>query len=246
MASTGHASSIHYSRIHDILRRSDNAVDICATFVLLWLARASNISSQQALDSHLDHFYNTVEGTRQYASHINEILDEHDIGSFIEVCQVLRTELTREESLYLLELGAGVAMLEGDISVAANHIFRLLVDLFGLDLETFKQLFLRATNRIFPEPGDPSSPLWWEFEEQSDPNQQPFYQKFHGDSLSRTEALKILGLDPEATPAEIKTAYQRLVQHYHPDRHGPLDPESAEKARHAYRLVRRAWEVLKG
>ena len=36
--------------------------------------------------------------------------------------------------------------------------------------------------------------------------------------MNRTEALRILGLDEDATPEDIKTAYKETAQILHPDR----------------------------
>ncbi|MGL9732685.1 MAG: J domain-containing protein [Wolbachia sp.] len=41
-----------------------------------------------------------------------------------------------------------------------------------------------------------------------------------GDSLSTDEALKILGLNPEASKNEINKAYQNLMKLVHPDKGG--------------------------
>ncbi|MCL1941568.1 MAG: DnaJ domain-containing protein, partial [Synergistaceae bacterium] len=43
----------------------------------------------------------------------------------------------------------------------------------------------------------------------------------------------ILGLNPGATPTEIKAAFRRLVKFYHPDRDGSHDAEMMYKEIHA-------------
>ncbi|MEE4190615.1 MAG: DnaJ domain-containing protein, partial [Halieaceae bacterium] len=49
---------------------------------------------------------------------------------------------------------------------------------------------------------------------------------------------KILGVEPEAEKADIKTTYRRLARKYHPD----LNP--GEEAEASFKEVAEAWEVL--
>ena len=49
----------------------------------------------------------------------------------------------------------------------------------------------------------------------------------------------ILGLQPEASPGEIKSAFRRLVKLYHPDQDQSLDAEMR------YREIQAAYEALK-
>ena len=53
--------------------------------------------------------------------------------------------------------------------------------------------------------------------------------------MTRDKALSILGLDANATPADIKSAYRRLARANHPDKMG-----SAE----LFKLVQEAYETL--
>jgi DnaJ-class molecular chaperone len=46
------------------------------------------------------------------------------------------------------------------------------------------------------------------------------YANLSGDNMSRDEALKILGLNPEASQNEINKAYQSLMKLVHPDKGG--------------------------
>lgn len=239
-------STSEVSQIQPLLQRADNSVDVCVTFLLLWMAAASDIKDNQALQNHLDKFHDSMEGTRDYADSILAIIRSDDISSFVAVCETLQRELNQEESWYLIDLAIGIAMLEGKITIAANHIFRCLLDLFGLSLDEFKKRFLRASNTIFPEPGDPSSLLWWEFDQDhSEPKDSAFYLNAHYDSINELQARNILGVGINADAAEIKKAYRRLAQHYHPDRYDSLDQQASEKAQHAFRLVVDAYEVLK-
>jgi len=54
----------------------------------------------------------------------------------------------------------------------------------------------------------------------------------------------LLGVPPEATADDIRSAYRTLVQLFHPDRLAHLKPESRAFAENSLREVNRAYEVL--
>ena len=56
--------------------------------------------------------------------------------------------------------------------------------------------------------------------------------------MTRVEALRILGLEPDATPTEVKRAYRQLVKTVHPDKNPAPD------ARHLFQLVQEAYEFI--
>jgi curved DNA-binding protein CbpA len=54
------------------------------------------------------------------------------------------------------------------------------------------------------------------------------------------EARRLLGLGEAATLAEIKSAYRRLAQHHHPDKHGGDESngnENMKRLNRAYKLL---------
>ncbi|MBL4602087.1 MAG: J domain-containing protein [Emcibacteraceae bacterium] len=63
----------------------------------------------------------------------------------------------------------------------------------------------------------------------------------YGKEERRTDALEILDLDNDATTADIKASYRRMVKLYHPDTNMG-DAESAIK----FQQVKAAYEVLTG
>ncbi|MDE0041985.1 MAG: DnaJ domain-containing protein [Candidatus Poribacteria bacterium] len=56
--------------------------------------------------------------------------------------------------------------------------------------------------------------------------------------MTRAEALRILGLEPGATPTEARKAHRQLVKTVHPDKNP--DPN----ARHLFHLVQEAYELM--
>lgn len=55
--------------------------------------------------------------------------------------------------------------------------------------------------------------------------------------LERQQALRVLGLPPNATPEQIKRRYRTLAKRYHPDRGG--DQREMQRIIAAYELLRK-------
>jgi DnaJ-domain-containing protein 1 len=56
---------------------------------------------------------------------------------------------------------------------------------------------------------------------------------------------EVLEVDPEASPAQIRAAYQRLVRQYHPDRTAQLAPELQELAEKRTKEINAAYQTLR-
>ncbi len=61
--------------------------------------------------------------------------------------------------------------------------------------------------------------------------------------MNRTEALRALGLDEDATPEDIKTAYKETVQILHPDRFAS-NPKLQERATEQFKNLQEAYDYL--
>lgn len=64
-----------------------------------------------------------------------------------------------------------------------------------------------------------------------------------GNSVSA--AYKTLGISPEATNEELKTAYRNLVKKYHPDRYATQSQEAQAQAAEMFKQVQDAYEKIK-
>ena len=61
--------------------------------------------------------------------------------------------------------------------------------------------------------------------------------------MNRTEALNILGLDDDASAADIKSAYRECVQILHPDRF-PNNKKLQDRATEQFKRLQDAYEYL--
>lgn len=60
---------------------------------------------------------------------------------------------------------------------------------------------------------------WWKAQKDSDEGLDPFFTE-DTEISSRSKALQVLGLDEDASEADIKHAYKKLMQKVHPDHEG--------------------------
>ena len=66
----------------------------------------------------------------------------------------------------------------------------------------------------------------------------------HGKTL-KNDPFEILGISREATPAEIKAAYRRESQRYHPDKVAHLGEEFQNLAKKKFIEIQKAYEALR-
>ena len=59
----------------------------------------------------------------------------------------------------------------------------------------------------------------------------------------RARHLALLGVPPDATAAEVRAAWRKLMLRWHPDRH-PGDPEAQRAAHERAREINEAWAAL--
>lgn len=235
------ALSAMTAKIDPLLAKSEHAVDICVVFALLWIAAGDGVlkSEKQSFIQQKLPAAGDAISTKQ----LLEIITSNDTDSFIKVFSVLAKQLSEPEKHFLLELAIGVAAADGELSTTENHILRFFADLLGFDALRLKVLFKIISGRELVEPGDPSSLRWW--------RQQITGTDGAGRSgtvaespLSREDACHLLGVPENASPEEIKKAYKRRMQNYHPDRYESLGSEAKKIAQQTFIRIREAYEVL--
>lgn len=229
-------------KLATLLGRSGRQKDICEAFALLWIAAASaaDLKTWTILNGHLA----AIPGAMECADTLRAIIAADDLDSFLLASRVLHRELEAAEKDRFLNQAIGVALANQQLTTSANHILRLYSDLLGLGRDYLDTAYREYAGVDFPEPGDPSSVLWWEAQQQSSSDHHQNYVNSPGRRFSRAEAYAVLGLEKEAPSAEIKRAYRRLVQNYHPDRYQTLGSDARELAERKFLRVQQAYEVL--
>ena len=137
-------------------------------------------------------------------------------------------------------------MADGRLRPTENHILRLLADVLGVSIASFKTLYESVTTQPLPDPSDLSSPEAWSGQRSHTKKKKKrgSSKSTSGTSQARTKLLDILGLTDEATQDDIRAAYRRLAQIHHPDRFSSLGAEAVESATKNFQQISQAYQAL--
>jgi len=213
-------------------------VDTSVAYLLFWLVVNSDQPKQLNSNEKLKKYLATLTLEKETLQVLLNLARQQKIDDLIAVCQILKQELSGDEKVFLLQMAVVIASGSEKITPSANHILRFLLDLLALDLSLLVDLYHKETQHKLTEPEDLSSPYWWFKTEQQSLAQSTNW-------VDRAGALEILGLESEATTSDIKRAYRRMVQLYHPDRHAKGGQPSIDAAQKKFLRVQKAYEVLK-
>jgi DnaJ-domain-containing protein 1 len=218
----------------------DRPVDTCVAYVLLWLVVCSETAS---IDNNktLKKYLATLSLQKQTLQELTVLVKQQQDRDLIQVFDILQSELQDDEKMFLLQIAIAVSTDSHAVSTCANHVLRFLADFLSLGEALLMEQFKAATKQNLPQPEDLSSPDCWG-------DRESFEQLVDSDSsseLSRSQALRILELEENATETEVKLAYRRQVQIHHPDRFESEGDASAEVAERKFLLIQRAYEALK-
>jgi uncharacterized tellurite resistance protein B-like protein len=232
----------------DELCGASQGVDVSVTLGLLWMA-ACDGSITPNEQKKIAKYYNSAPGNEVFQNSIFRkkalaALKDEDSDVLEKMCDVLKKDLNIDEQQYFFRLLIDIASAEDAISVSKNYILRFFLDLFEIESDYLSKEYLSVTGELLPELGDPSSPLWWDYEDSVKTGSFETMARYR-ENLSEAQARHILGLSNTAIAKDIKMAYRRLAQHYHPDRHEGLDDTKRKKLEQSFLLVQQAYEVLK-
>lgn len=68
---------------------------------------------------------------------------------------------------------------------------------------------------------------------------------FQDNSAAVAGAYRTLGVTPEASDSEVKSAYKRLALRFHPDRYASAGQEDQHKAEEQFKKVNEAYQLIK-
>ena len=120
-----------------------------------------------------------------------------------------------------------------------RHILDLLFEVASADnqLSAEEELLLLEAEDIFGIAG----PAFTSFRTQKEREHRAHRHTHH---TSKSEYLRIMGLDVSSGPTEIKAKYRQLVMQYHPDRVHHLGPQFRSEAEKHMKTINVAYEAL--
>lgn len=223
-------------RLRSLIEASPNQVGLAGMTLLAWLAAADG-----GLDAGERHHLRELARANQNEEFFGRVLPLAEVGSIEDLqlaCEILRTFLKPTQRRLFLELAIGVALGDGLLSAAENHVLRFFSDLVGVPMREFDELFRAHAGKAFPSPGDPSSMNWW----RTRPGQRSSSPS--AGARSRSGPRAVLGVTDDATMEEIKRAFYRLAMVHHPDRFHELGPVAVAEAERQFKQLAAAYEDL--
>lgn len=228
--------------ILSLMRRSENQLHLCVSFILLWIASSDGELHEHERDFLFKHMESVNKDTY---SELKVIIDRQDIGSFIVVCGAINSALDESLKESLLMISISIAIADNRLAISEIQILHLLADLVGYSPVRLQVLYKGMTGVDFPSPGDPGSVAWWQSKQKKKRKSNNERQQSRSHSgVSRDEAFVILGLNISATQDDIRRAYKRLVQAHHPDRFSALGPDAADAAHAMFVRIQQAYKML--
>lgn len=230
--------------MHRLLADDANAIDVSVSYALLWLSVVGgNIDPEQ--QHFLDDYLTNVTQCIQHREVFFQMLADNDQQALALACKVLGKKLSAEEKQYFLEQAINLTAFKETLTISENYALRFFADLLHLDAAHLAETYRRLTQRNLNQPGDPSRIDWWEGVDYSQLlTPEEIVARFTETRLTAQQACQVLGVSSGANDDEIKQAYRRLTQQFHPDREA-LSETDPEVARTMFSLVRLAYELLK-
>lgn len=231
-----------------LLIRSQNELGTSVLLVLAWLAACdgtidkAEVAKLRVISEASDHGQDLEE--------ILSIAHRRNLDALQLAAEIIVEAFRDKQAELFMEMAIGVAVADGYLLPAENHIVRFLSDLLGLTAQELDTLFSRVTGRPIPRPSDPSSAYWWQARDDAKRTGGERTESATGstsgrvDDSRRVEALATLGLEEGAAFEEIKAAYRRLVSVHHPDRFAALGKEATAAATATFQRIQSAYDYL--
>ena len=223
-----------FSKFEVMLLTQRNPLGVCVLLVLGWIA--SSDGTIEPIEA--DHLKKIAidSGHAELVGPILAVLRARDMDALQLACEFVGQHFRGTKAYLFINLAIGMALANGRLRPAENHVLRFLADLIGISPEALRHAFAEVTGQPLPEPADPSRASFWQASDRESALSR-------GD-LQTARAYALLGLEERATPGEIKSAYRRLARVHHPDRFVQIGPEAVATATYTFQRIQNAYEHL--
>ena len=243
------SADVEPSSFASVFRASEQKQSVCLLAVLTWIAGCDGKISQGEQDM-LDKVALAVDDKEDLAT-ILATMQKPAAADLELACRYLKNHLDRGGKKLLVQIAVTVAAQDGHLTVSENLVLQFLADLLGFSPRQFSKLYQQITHKPFPLPGDPSSAEWWRRRESGKPLEPSEVIAADEDPgagadepMTRSVALRVLGLETDASLDTIHKAYRKLAKTRHPDRFAKLGPAAVATATEAFRRLHEAYQVL--
>jgi uncharacterized tellurite resistance protein B-like protein len=143
-----------------LFRSAAHRQNLCVLALLTWIASCDGTIADAELQL-LREVAADVSGGGEVLPAVIEIARQGTAEDLELACRYLRNHFPSNQRPLLAQLFVTMAIQDGHLTVAENHVLRFLADLLVLPARKFAKLFERVAHRPFPEVGDVSSVEWW-------------------------------------------------------------------------------------
>ena len=197
-------------------------------------------------------YYQTDEERLAALKQFQSIINDKKKANVIKLCNIINQKFDyAAKSELIMELLA-VAYADDNFSeIEASTINKIVTNLFisRKEFKSIKNIFRKKYNQ-----GE------YKYDENRNEYNESNYNKKKNEnknrsksnsnrsksgSISVSEAYDILGVETNASDAEVKKAYRVLAMMYHPDKFYSLGDEAIRQATESMKQINAAWDVVK-
>ena len=227
-----------FSKFEVMLLTQRDPLGVSVLLVLGWMASSDGAIGPSETE-HLKKIA-TASGHAELVGPILDVLRARDMDALQLACEFVGRHFSGAQAFLFINLALGMALADGGLRPAENHVLRFLADLIGLSPDALRHSFAVATGEPLPEPDDPSRASFWQTSGSASGRERARPKS----DLQTARAYAVLGLEERATRREIKSAYRRLARVHHPDRFVQMGPEAVATATYTFRRIQNAYEHL--